>query len=1311
MQRRSVLRAASTFPLLASLPARSGAATEDGFTTVRGVNASEYPTIETTCIVETKAGQNGSLTADAFTLEEAGKDRSIDDIDIVEIDRSGEPEPIDIVFVFDDTGSMGDVIDGMQAAVTEFIDDLVDANVDGRFGLVSFKQDPDEMVLDQELTRDADAVQDAVNGLVASGGGPIPENPLDAIDLALGLDYRDDARQVMITIMDAPARHGRDNERNPSRGTTDLTLEVIKELLTDTIFIAISPTDDQISSYLPPEGGFMNIKRIAEQTDGFWLELPPDNIFEEFQQRLDIVQETLAATRYQLEYETPLPEDGELRTVRCTVDDPKEGTDDDTGEYRPPGFAPGTGEIKVTRSTTTVNSPVTLQVFDPIDSGYRYEWEIVKPSDADAELLRESGFQTYTAFFPKEAPEEDYALQATITEFDTDEVVATATRTISVEEQEVGGVIGDDTSVHELVKKYAPRYYFTDDEEFFPTRYEAFVENAEVRIDEGDETIAENLSLLQLGNPDLIDDGTLYNPGLIDPDIDAYDPSDETNRLFLKGDLDDFKGYQERYPETIHANVVPETPSPVTDDDDYEDDGGPYTAITYWAFYLYDPKKEDAPEDQAKSWASAHISDTETVTILLDESGPQWIGAAQHYSGEYTRWEKVAGSSDVTTAKVYPSQGAHSSFLVNTDEYDGGIPAQTRWLFESVDETRTLAGWEGPGDVTADDERWDHTGKATTNTDEEYDLVVLPDRDGERDRNNENWATFNGSFSSDTSSDGKFAGGGQLAQARGNRWSNPGEWMPNRMLPEHDVLDDDIIDTELPGRFSVDTVIGKPSAFVVENFNHPGKKPHDFWAEAIITPDEADTEVDSLRIPLAWDARWETIEVPLDAYDLPDEGWLTVEVIVRTHRSEIANDDSDRIFTKSATTNIGDLYDMVTDVGEVVGEEFCEQAEEFCDFAKYISEEGEEIIEEFGEKGEEFLEDVAETSEEFLENVNEAGEELLEDVREEGEEILGDAGDRGEEFIEEVTERGEDFVEDIGDRGEEFIEETGEEAEEFIEDVGGGAKDFAEDVGGGAKDFVEDVGEGAVDVVTDPGGTIGLGTVATETTSADEEDESDMETVAPGEEVTSTITVTNNSSDTESFYVTLTPIGPDGGYYENPSSGREVELDGDESRETTLSWPVTRDVPEGVYNLRTQVWLETDPDDLNTELTSTTDEDAFAVEKPSGELEVTTTPTDVYVQADREALGQSPISTTLPVGTYRLLAIDDVGIAEQTVEITEAEPTTVSLELGIDRYLDADGTVDIDAIREAVDDWRDGRIETARLDAVVDAWKTGEPVE
>ena len=94
----------------------------------------------------------------------------------------------DIAFIFDDTGSMLEEIAAMQAGATQFATDVINAGIDSRFALVSFKDDQE---IDLPFTSDVATFQTAVNNLVATGGDDEPENDLDACMLALnGLTYR-----------------------------------------------------------------------------------------------------------------------------------------------------------------------------------------------------------------------------------------------------------------------------------------------------------------------------------------------------------------------------------------------------------------------------------------------------------------------------------------------------------------------------------------------------------------------------------------------------------------------------------------------------------------------------------------------------------------------------------------------------------------------------------------------------------------------------------------------------------------------------------------------------------------------------------------------------------------------------------------------------------------------------------------------------------------------------------------------------------------------------------------------------------------
>ncbi|UCG69925.1 MAG: VWA domain-containing protein [Thermoplasmata archaeon] len=109
----------------------------------------------------------------------------------------------DIVFVIDDTGSMGDVIDELKQAVNELVDRLEENISSLRLGLVSFKDFP-EIDIDQDLTFDMDAFKSALNALEAIGGADGQEDADYALETAANLSWRTDTNvtKIMILITD-----------------------------------------------------------------------------------------------------------------------------------------------------------------------------------------------------------------------------------------------------------------------------------------------------------------------------------------------------------------------------------------------------------------------------------------------------------------------------------------------------------------------------------------------------------------------------------------------------------------------------------------------------------------------------------------------------------------------------------------------------------------------------------------------------------------------------------------------------------------------------------------------------------------------------------------------------------------------------------------------------------------------------------------------------------------------------------------------------------------------------------------------------
>ncbi|MBL8422858.1 MAG: PEP-CTERM sorting domain-containing protein [Candidatus Accumulibacter phosphatis] len=117
---------------------------------------------------------------------------------------------IDVMFVFDTTGSMGTAIAGAKATATSLITSL------GSFGSVGsgvgFYNDPGAGVL-QTISLNAATTQATINTLSASGGGDTPELGYDGVSAAAtGGAWRAGSNRFIIALGDAPFKNGADNQ-------------------------------------------------------------------------------------------------------------------------------------------------------------------------------------------------------------------------------------------------------------------------------------------------------------------------------------------------------------------------------------------------------------------------------------------------------------------------------------------------------------------------------------------------------------------------------------------------------------------------------------------------------------------------------------------------------------------------------------------------------------------------------------------------------------------------------------------------------------------------------------------------------------------------------------------------------------------------------------------------------------------------------------------------------------------------------------------------------------------------------------------
>lgn len=271
--------------------------------TLTQIDTAAFPEITVYVNVTNAAGQQVlDLTQANFTVREEGQA-----VSIVDFAGLGQARPVDIVFVFDTTGSMDQEIEGVKQTAIEFAEKLEAAGRDFRLGLVSFTDRVEQQFNpDGTLTDDAAEFQDWVGELVANGGGDTPENDYAALKTAGQMGFRPGAQVIFILITDAPPHHFGDP---PDDGQTfedsDLTLERILELLRlegITVY-AIADSSLEYSQLTDETGG--NFYDIATNPD--------------FTGIIDDIG-NIIANQYKITYHTTRPvNDGTRRDIEIEV--------------------------------------------------------------------------------------------------------------------------------------------------------------------------------------------------------------------------------------------------------------------------------------------------------------------------------------------------------------------------------------------------------------------------------------------------------------------------------------------------------------------------------------------------------------------------------------------------------------------------------------------------------------------------------------------------------------------------------------------------------------------------------------------------------------------------------------------------------------------------------------------------------------------------------------------------------------------------------------------------------------------------------
>ena len=125
----------------------------------------------------------------------------------------GSPQKVDVMFLSDATGSMLNCIDNVQAnIITAWNTFSKETKWDIELG-VSFYRDAGDgtpFKILQKITGDTTSIQNAVNGLVAKGGGDTPEGQMGAltqIGVLGNSGWRPGATRIVAWFGDAPGHN------------------------------------------------------------------------------------------------------------------------------------------------------------------------------------------------------------------------------------------------------------------------------------------------------------------------------------------------------------------------------------------------------------------------------------------------------------------------------------------------------------------------------------------------------------------------------------------------------------------------------------------------------------------------------------------------------------------------------------------------------------------------------------------------------------------------------------------------------------------------------------------------------------------------------------------------------------------------------------------------------------------------------------------------------------------------------------------------------------------------------------------------
>ena len=177
-----------------------------------------------------------------------------------------EPTPLDVVFLLDATGSMGDEIYQVQRTIRSIAEriDGISPRPQVRFGLVAYRDQGDDYVTRvYNFTDDVEVFRETLRSVSADGGGDEPEALVEGLAASVNeLGWADDAVRLVFLVADAPPHIGNNQNTTYLDEIRNATARGVK------IFpIAASNT--------PPQAEYV-FRQLAQQTLGRFIFLTYD---------------------------------------------------------------------------------------------------------------------------------------------------------------------------------------------------------------------------------------------------------------------------------------------------------------------------------------------------------------------------------------------------------------------------------------------------------------------------------------------------------------------------------------------------------------------------------------------------------------------------------------------------------------------------------------------------------------------------------------------------------------------------------------------------------------------------------------------------------------------------------------------------------------------------------------------------------------------------------------------------------------------------------------------------------------------------